>query len=278
MIRWRNNSTRKTAGFTLLELLIALAMAAVVAVALVDAVRVAFGARQAAQRAGGPTRASEIALDFIRQDIAGAVPPNPNWTDPSGIVTTSASSSASASSSSTDSSGSTGTQLYLAGAFIGTDGTGNAPDDLIFYTTAEGPTHGSGDGEIKKVELTVDTSGTYGGDGVLVRRVLSNLTAPQQQSVDPDVEVLCRHVQTFNLRYYDGQTWQDSWDSTQSDLSTGLSNELPVAIEVTLELAPPADDPLALPKRYVRIYPVVCSTLINDQNNSSNSSTTGGSQ
>jgi prepilin-type N-terminal cleavage/methylation domain-containing protein len=270
---------RRRGGFTLMELLVALVMAGVVALSLVGSVRVAFQARQAAARATRMTRASEMAMEFIRQDLGGTMPPNPNWVDPTGVIvsTAAAASTGSTGTGSTGSSSGTSgnsTQLYLAGAFVGYDGAasgskGSGDDSVIFYTTAEGPQHPSGgDGEIKKVELSVDA-----GTRILYRKVLSNLTAPQQQQIEPDQEVLCRNVRSFNLRYYDGSTWQDTWDSTQ----TSPANELPVAVEVTLEIGPPADDPQSVPHRYIRVIPIPCSNLINDLNASStSSSTTGG--
>jgi prepilin-type N-terminal cleavage/methylation domain-containing protein len=270
-------------GFTLMELLVALVMAGVVALSLVGSVRVAFQARQAAARAARSTQASAMAMEFIRQDLGGVMPPNPNWVDPTGVIVSTAASSStitgstsgSGSGSASNSSGNS-TQLYLAGAFVGyqgsSAGTGannaGGNDSVVFYTTAEGPLHpAGGDGEIKKVELSVE-------GGVLYRKVLSNLTAPQQQQIQPDQEVLCRNVRSFNLRYYDGSTWQDTWDSTQ----TSPTNELPVAVEVTLVIDPPADDPQSLPRKYLRNIPIPCSNLINDLNASStsSSSTTGG--
>jgi prepilin-type N-terminal cleavage/methylation domain-containing protein len=286
MVRRASNliRTHRRGGFTLMELLVALVMAGVVALSLVGSVRVAFQARQAAARAARSTQASAMAMEFIRQDLGGVMPPNPNWVDPTGVIVSTAA-AASGTGTGTGGTGSTGgssssssgnsTQLYLAGAFVGYDGSsagtgtnntgGNA--SVTFYTTAEGPLHpAGGDGEIKKVELSVD-------NGVLYRKVLSNLTAPQQQQIQPDQEVLCRNVRSFNLRYYDGSTWQDTWDSTQ----TSPANELPVAVEVTLEIDPPADDPQSVLRKYLRIIPIPCSNLINDLNASStSSSTTGG--
>jgi len=43
-------------------------------------------------------------------------------------------------------------------------------------------------------------------------------------------EVLCRGVFGFNLRYFNGSEWLDTWDSTVEN------NTLPCAIEVTLQL------------------------------------------
>jgi hypothetical protein len=67
-----------------------------------------------------------------------------------------------------------------------------------------------------------------GSDTVLVRHATANLLAPVAPA--PDEEVLCRRVASFNLRYFDGTSWLDTWDSTtQGDV-------LPLAVEVRLEI------------------------------------------
>jgi hypothetical protein len=73
---------------------------------------------------------------------------------------------------------------------------------------------------------------------------------------NPDEEVLCRGVRSFTLRYWDGYTWQDVWDSTQVD------NMLPAAVEARLELDwPPQQRPSpdAQPTyRAIRIVSLAC--------------------
>ena len=69
----------------------------------------------------------------------------------------------------------------------------------------------------------------------LVRSVTRNLLpsideVPFEQFLMPDVE---RVVFTF----YDGTSWRDSWDTTTADLTTGLTNNLPKAIKVQIDLA-----------------------------------------
>jgi len=92
----------------------------------------------------------------------------------------------------------------------------------------------------------------------LVRKVIPNLLSPQ--APNPDVEVICRGVGGFNLRYYDGTQWNDTWDSTQQQ------NVLPNAVEVTLTLDRPngpivnADGSHAF--RFTHIIPMPCSTIV----------------
>ena len=44
-------------------------------------------------------------------------------------------------------------------------------------------------------------------------------------------------VERVAFSYYDGTTWRDSWDSTTPDTATGLTNNLPKAIKVQIDLA-----------------------------------------
>jgi hypothetical protein len=63
----------------------------------------------------------------------------------------------------------------------------------------------------------------------LVRQLTTNLLAPKE--VDPEEQVLCRDVTALNLRYYDGDSWLEDWDSTAD------ANSLPLAVEIDIEVA-----------------------------------------
>lgn len=237
----------KHSGFTLLELLIAMAMVGIVALSLFLSLGTAFKARAAADRAVEPSRTAALALDLIAKDIAAAYPPGGSLANTFlGLP---------------DSSGNppktpgpmTGT---VAGAFEGTDGTddhGNPGDDLLFFTTAESPNHQEGaNGDQKYVELRTVTS-QNGNDILLVRKVYNNLLGQTQE--DPDTEVICRGVAGFNLRYFDPviSDWVDSWDCSQ------YSNGLPAAVEITLQLDRPGADGQSRILTFTRVVPVTCS-------------------
>jgi hypothetical protein len=70
---------------------------------------------------------------------------------------------------------------------------------------------------------------------------------------------LCRGVFGFNLRYYDGSVWQDTWDSTtQGDV-------LPLAVEVTLQLDDPRQsDPNLGGYCTSQVFLVPCGALPSD--------------
>lgn len=192
--------------------------------------RSAYRAKASADTAVAPARDAELVFDWIRQDLGDALPPS--------------------------------TSTGLIGPYEGTNGTDNRgrdADDLQFYTTADSPQDAANNNEIKFDELTVMAT-PNGTDHVLVRKITRDIVT--QPAPNPDVEVLCRGVGGFNLRYFDGTNWNDTWDSTVED------NTLPAAVEVTLTLDRPngntANPDGTRSFRYVRVIPVPCSTAAFD--------------
>ena len=227
-------------GFTLIELVVAMMMVAVLAGSLYGTLRIAFQAKQNAETAIEPSRTAELAMEILRQDFAMAVQPNPANVDTS-----------------------TGTTVItgLIGNFEGTDGAGGngrSNDDVAFYTTADSPQHVAANGEIKNIELTM-IQPTNSNNYVLVRRVIRNLLTSTPPS--PDTEVICRNVSAFNVQYYDGAEWLDNWDSTAED------NTIPAAVAVTLELDRSANQGHATQTTtFTRVFPLACSTAAFDSN------------
>jgi prepilin-type N-terminal cleavage/methylation domain-containing protein len=233
---------RQSRGFTLIELIVAMGMVAILSVSLYASLRIAFHAKDSAEKTIEPARTAELAMEFIRNDIDNALSPN------AAIVAA-------------ITAGTTPTipPPALAGSFVGTDGKdgrGRDADDLVFYSTSESPLHATGSGDIKMIELAV-VQPQGSNDYVLVRRVTPNLLA--STTPNPDEEVLCRGVGGFNLRYYDGTDWLDSWDSTQQD-TQGNVGTIPSAVEVTVQLDRLSNSGQMQSFRYVRIFPLSCST------------------
>jgi type II secretion system protein J len=224
--RRRGRRAAGAAGFSLLELLLAMFITTLLAWSLYAAMNSALRARKSAQAAVGPTRAGAVAADIIRQDLDN-VPP------PTGI---------------------------LAGPFLGVHATapsgGGDGDDLQFYTLGKDePSDNTPlDQGMRKVELTI--SADY-DPPALVRRVTRNLLASTEPLVNE--EVLCRNVRAFSLTYFDGYAWQDNWDSTSD-------NVLPLAVAMTLQLNDPAAaDPQAAPPLTVtRVFPLACGKVSDD--------------
>lgn len=200
----RGRDARDT-GFTLLEMLAATAMVALLAGSLYVSLRVAFKARRTAVVAVEDVRRSNQTLDLFKADLESAVIPVTN--------------------------------SLLAGPFVGTSGGGmmGAPlgaaggagsDQLSFYATAMDIEPGPGVGDVKKIDYSCELAGTP-PQLSLIRWVTTNLLAPTTPV--PKQEILCRGLRSFVLRYYDGFGWQESWDSTAQ------GSALPMAVEVDIE-------------------------------------------
>ncbi len=169
-------------GFTLLELLLSMAIAAMMALALYSAMYSGFKARTSAQVQMRDIRAAAVALDLIEQDLQSILPP-------------------------------TGT---LAGPMVGyAMGTpGREADSIDFYCIGRdrGAVDPFSEG-FRRVQLVLRTDGVQ---PVLVRRVTRNLLAPV--AAQPTDEVLATDLIGFSVRFFDGSLWHDEWDSTlQSD-------------------------------------------------------------
>ncbi len=190
------------AGFTLLEILLAMTLMAMLAGTLYGSLHIAFRARDSVQRAIEETNAGALGLDLVRRDFSEALPPK-------GI---------------------------LAGTFIGSDDqwdNGRDADSMDFYASANMLDEPVGTCDIIHVSIALGTDDD--GTVALVRNTTTNLLATEVP--EPDTEVICRNVRSLNLRYFDGTDWLDSWDSTQE------GDELPLAVELVLELKPFKDQP-----------------------------------
>ena len=255
-------------AFTLIELLIAMAMVGIVALSLFASLGIAFKNKAAAERSVEPSRTVSLAMDLICRDLESTLPPGGtiqnNWlglsdstSSTSGTTGATGTSSSTASGTSTNSNGFVSPMANtVLGCFEGMDQTddhGNPGDDIRFFTTSQSPSHQEGaNGDMKYVELTTVTS-QNGADVLLVRKVYNNLFS--QVLEDPDTEVICRGVAGFNLRYWDPVVgeWEDNWDCSQ------YNNGLPSAIEVTLQLQRPGPDGQMQTISYQRVVQLHCA-------------------
>jgi len=226
-------------AFSMLELLLAMAMVAMLALSLYASMHVALRARRSAAAAVAPIRASTIAMDMICRDLE-SVPP------PTGV---------------------------LAGPFLGarqSAGSGEADYLQFFCLGSDGndPRLPLREG-VREVELMLRTDLT---PAVLVRRVTRNLLASTQ--VQPEEEILCRGVRSFAVQYFDGTYWQTEWDSTTVGDVLPMAVQIVLEMEPTVGAA--AD---SLPNRIVRIIPLACAKPIDttsDDGSTGSTSGTGG--
>ncbi|MHC4220865.1 MAG: type II secretion system protein GspJ [Planctomycetota bacterium] len=218
----RNNKN----AFTLLELLVAMALMNVLAATLYASLYIGFKARRNSNEAIEPVRAAQIAFEQIKKDILSALP-------------------------------ATG---VLAGEFLGTDGPSDiGGDSLLFYCSSHTPTEEERACDIREVELTLTTDEEFieSDKYVLVRRITTNLLSPR--TIEPAEEILCRNVVSLNFRYFDGFEWLDEWDSTAN------RDALPEAVEVTLEIEKPIDNQEQNPVyQLTSSFTIPCGGMVED--------------
>ena len=210
-------SSRARRAFTLLEVLLSLGIMAIITVALFTCMHVAFKARDAGEAALEPVRTAEAVMELVRAELEAALPPRGK----------------------------------LANAFAGTrwqSGGGMDDDEVSFYSANPAPQGVYAPAEVKHVQLKLLTDQAT-GRRVLARRVTSNLLSPTL--LEPDDEVLCRGVASFDIIYFDGLQWWTSWDSSRE------KDSLPVAVQVTLQLDPPTTGRNATNARGPRLARVI---------------------
>lgn len=202
------HAARHAAGFTLLELVLAMTVTAVVSAALFTSLSGSFKTRKSAEdHLAGRAMARNV-IATLRKDWQ-CIPPAGG---------------------------------RVSGVFIGEDLSGmNSSDaDTLTYVTANPDLTSEQDfADLRQIELRLLTSNDDPDHYVLARLVTGNLLATTTQS--PAVQIIARRVVSMNLQYYDGGEWLDEWDSTDRD------NEIPLAIEIVLVTAPelsrePIDD------------------------------------
>jgi len=196
-------------GFTLLELLLAVLVFSIVLGAIHVVFFSALKLRNKTADAIERSLPLQQTLAIIKRDLANLAPPGGAL---SGAL------------QSTPTLSTTG----------GSSGAMNRPSGPQFYTAVGIVDDTAPWSEIERVSffLAPATNQTPGMD--LYRSVARNLLpALQDSTVD---QFLMSGVESIAFQYYDGNAWKDTWDSTQADTTTGLTNNLPRAIKLELQL------------------------------------------
>jgi len=196
----RHSSFVISSAFTLIEMLLALAISAIVVAGIGGVFYSAVRLRETTAAALDEAAPLQHALAFIRRDLRGALPPSG----------------------------------YLAGDFkSGTVSGGlgqSAGIGLQFYTSTGTMREDAPWGDIQQVvyELRPAAQSSRAGGNDLIRTVTRNVLGTTPQSEE---QWLLGNVQSVEFGCYDGADWRPSWDTT-----LGNTN-LPSAVRVRLQLA-----------------------------------------
>jgi len=221
--RWHGRFARETwAGcpchdaFTLIEVVVALAMTVMVSAILSSAIYTIFHAKDSINDALAVARSGDDAVDLLAQELTSALPPTPTPSSLQANVTGLGSAL-------------TNDPNRLIGDFQGlADNSAGVP--LDFFTSGPEP-KADMQPDVREVQydLVADPKDAGGGN-MLVRRAFNVLPVDNSQ-VPPD-QILLHHVTSFKLSYFDGTSWYDTWNSV------AMQNTLPFAVRFTIELAP----------------------------------------
>jgi prepilin-type N-terminal cleavage/methylation domain-containing protein len=203
-------------GFTLLELLLAILVFSIVLGAVHVVFFSAFKLRNKTSDALERGLPLQQTLAIIKRDLANLVPPGGAF---AGQLQ------------------STPTLTSMGGGSTtggGVSGSLNRASGPYFYTAVGLVEDTAPWGDLRRVSyfLAPATNDTPGLD--LYRSVLRNFLPTLAEETED--QFLMSGVDAITWRYFNGTAWQDTWDSTLVDSATGLTNNLPTAIKLELQL------------------------------------------
>jgi prepilin-type N-terminal cleavage/methylation domain-containing protein len=264
-VPWRVGGPTGVRAFTLIELLLATAIFAVVLLAIQTVFFAGLTLRNRATAALDDNLPVHQALAILRKDLQNTVTPGgvlaghfrmggPASTTQSGTATVSGTGNASSS-------------VTGGGSTLGSSasGSGNESGGLDFFTSTGVLREYEAGGDIQEVNYRLmepleKTEKTWGLD--LLRGVTRNLLA--YATPQPEEQRLLENVESLEFEFYTGMDWQETWDTTVS------GTPLPKAVRVSLLMA---TDPT---KAAVRREPIRMIVVLPDtvSTNSTSSTTT----
>jgi prepilin-type N-terminal cleavage/methylation domain-containing protein len=239
-------------GFTLFEMLIALAIVVILVGVMSSTINIAFKQKLAAERAIEAVRDIQAVGDLMVDELGNAAPPTPA-TQPTvggmavemgGIEADSTEVGLGSLGAGNGTAGglgaiTTGYGVMMYGAFVGDS------QSISFFTTGPEP-RAPLQHDARWVQYSLDKADD-GADAV-IRLVDTNLLADEADP-NPAREVLIKNVRNVAFRYWDGTQWLDAWDSTVN------SDTLPYAVSIELTLDPLEENgPERVIKRFASIW------------------------
>lgn len=232
------SSRRAQPGFTLIEIILAMAMLAIVLAAVNGVLFAAFKLRDRAHAAVDEAVPREQALAVMRRDLLSTMPA-------AGVL-----------------SG------YFKAGTVSSTGLGE-PVSLEFCASTGALHAGQPWGDIQRVAYQLKDSsapGSMAGKD-LYRNVTRNLLASTPP--EPDRQWMLGGVESFEVQCFDGSTWLTSWDT-----STANTN-LPAAVRVRIVLTPRSGVRSGVRQPIELLTPLVSQSMTNLIQNPNATTSTG---
>jgi prepilin-type N-terminal cleavage/methylation domain-containing protein len=225
---------RARQAFTLLELLVAIAIFSIVLAAINT---VFYSGLRLRNRSAAMIDAGlpiQHVTDVIQRDLASFMIPGTPLAGQltSGQATTGPTVGYTVNGGSGASSGS----VPSSSAGGGSSGMGTS-DMTEFFVSSGAVEDNLPWGDVQKVSYQLVASANRSQGKDLVRSVSRNLL-PVSATDQSTNQFLLSGVTSITFTYFDGTQWQTTWDTTSADPITGLTNVMPQAVKVEIQLAP----------------------------------------
>jgi type II secretion system protein J len=203
------------AGFTLIEVLIAVVLLAIISFLVFQSMGAAVGSKERFENRELAFRGANVFLDRFSRELTTAV--LYGNVDMLGVSAN-------------------GEQISKS-VFTGAN---NGDQDKLIFDTLSHTRYLKDSKESDLAELTYWLDPMEEGDGLYVIKRRDKSPPDAEPGEKGKVTVLLEGVKEFNLRYYDAvkTEYKDEWDTTKVD----FANRLPRAVEVTLVLQDPGDE------------------------------------
>jgi type II secretion system protein J len=193
-------------GFTLIEMLLAVAICAIVLVAINGVFATAVRLRDKTSEIVEDSLPVNRGFDILCRDLKGTVAPGRYF------------------------QGDFKCGVQAVGTTMGLSGEAGSAG-LDFFTTTGTMSDKAPWGDIQEVLYQLKTPSERNQAGMdLVRCVNRNVLATMTQT--PEIQHLMSHVQTLQFDCYDGTQWRNTWDTSSTDTN------LPVAVRIRIQLSP----------------------------------------
>ena len=219
-------------GFTLVEVLLALAICAIVLVAINAVFASAVRLREHTSSRVAEALPVERTLEMLRRDLKGAV-------GPGGFL-----------------AGDFKCSVQTMGSSMGISGQAAGGSGLDFFTATGVLGDEAPWGDVQEVFYQLKASADRNQPGLdLVRYANRNLLSTTL--VTPEAQTLLSRVATIECDCYDGLQWRSYWDTSSGDTN------LPAAVRVRIQLAPRDGEPAARSQPLEITVPLMMLTRTN---------------
>jgi len=218
-------------AFTLIEMLLAVAICAIVLVAINGVFATAVRLRDKTSEAVEEALPVNRAISMMVRDLKGTV-------GPGGYL-----------------AGDFRCGAQAMGATMGLSGEAGSAG-LDFFTSTGTLSDKAPWGDIQEVFYELKASSDRNQTGMeLVRCVNRNLLATTTQT--PEIQSLITNVQTLQFDCYDGTQWRNTWDTSAGDTN------LPTAVRIRIQLAARQGETIGSQQPLEMLVPLVSQTRTN---------------